>query len=184
MKKKQPQKPFSEHGSLAAKKVKTMTLLLRISFILCVIATLCLFAGIADFGIINLTSLLSKYNAAFLVLQLLTSLSCALTISQISAANKEIILQQSESLNEKIEGRIDIVDDKVQEYLGENYKKLKEQNESMKTEFDQIRENANIKITAEIEELKMENADLRKKLDDKNSAKEEVIEPENQLQVA
>jgi len=184
MKKKPPQKPSSETGSPAMKKVARMTLLLRISFILCVIATLCLFAGIADLKVINLTGLLSKYTAVFLGLQLLTSLLCAFAISQVSTANREIIQQQSEGLNEKIEDRITVVDSKVEEYLGENYKNLKEQNETMRTEFDQIRENANNKIIAEIEELKIENADLRKKLDSKNIINEEVPEQENQLQVA
>ena len=182
--KKQPQQPSSKPEASAAKKVAIMTLLLRVSFILCVIATLGLFVGIADLGIINLTSLLSKYTAAFLALLLLTSLLCAFAISQTSSANKEVFLRHSEDLNEKFERRIDMIDDKVQEYLGENYKKLKEQNETMKTEFDLIRENANNKIIEEIEELKIENADLRKKLDGKNHIREEEFEPENQLQVA
>jgi len=105
-------------------------------------------------------------------------------VSQISSANKKILLQQTQTLNENLEGRMELVDKKVQEYLGDNYKKLKEQNEAMKTEFDQIRENENNKIIAEIEELRSENADLRKKLSSNHSKNEDPSESENQLQVA
>jgi len=184
MKKKQPEQSSLKPGASALKKVSIMSLLVRISFILCVIATLGLFTAIADLGIVDLTSVLSKYTWAFLTLQLLTSLLCAFAMSQISSANSDNLLQQTQALTEKFEGRIDLVDDKVQEYLGESYHKLKEQNETMKAEFDLIRENENNKIIAEIEELKIENADLRKKLDGNSSPIAELPEPENQLQVA
>ena len=184
MKKKQPQKLSPESESPAKKTVVRMTLLLRISFVLCVVATLCLFAGITDLKVVNLTGLLSKYTAAFLGFQLFSSLICGFAVSLISSAEKDIIQQQLGGINVKIDGRIGTVEGKVEEYLGENYKKLTEQNESMKSEFDTIREEANNKIIAEIEELRIENADLRKKLNDKTDIREETLEQENQLQVA
>ncbi len=177
-------KPSAEPELSDNKKDKLMTLLWKISFVLFLIAIVCLFAGIYDLGFINLTPVLSKYAAIFLGIKILTGLSGAFAISQISSTNKEISKQNSELLSKKMEEKIAVVEGKVEEFLGENYKKLNEENSNLKVEFDQIKENANNKIIAEIQELRNENADLRKKLDNRETVNEENFEQGDQLQVA
>ena len=184
MSKKAKTKGAEDAISPSVKKARLMTLLNRISFVLHLIAITGLFAGIFDFGVINLVPVLAKYAGIFLILEIVAIVLQTLTSGQIVAAQRGISDEKFDAMKTGLEERMAFVGDKVEEYLGENYQRLMGENETMKTEFEQIRENANNKILAEIEELKVENADLRKKLESRFTNNDTVENEEDQLQVA
>ena len=124
-----------------SKQFTIFKLLTKVCIALSLIAALGLFAGLYDFGFVNLTTMVPKFASALLLIAFLTAASGAFTFSKSLSLTISASTKQQQNLSAKIEEKIAAVEGKVDEFLGQNYIKLMEENDNLANEFKQIKDN-------------------------------------------
>lgn len=160
MAKNTTKKPAGTSSEKATGKSKIFGLLSTSSSILNLGAISILFAGLYDFGYIDLTHTLSKFAVPALLVLILSSLLGVFASSKINnqaASNNEKELAGFQS---RLKTDIATVEEKVSRYLGDGYEQLKAENDEFKRQIEEAKEQRQQNLEEEIEVLKTKNEEL------------------------
>ncbi len=146
------------------RKPAIMRLLNLFGFATELIAVVILFAGIYDFGFFNLQTSMVVLAAPALATLVAGALITQFTGLSVIAAQKTQAHESTTDLHEKTVDRISLIEQKIDNFVGENYIGLKTENDELKSEIRKIRELESVNLVKELENLKKKNAELQEQL--------------------
>ena len=157
---------------------------MHLLFIACtalgLIALALLFGGIVDFGFIDLTSTLSKFAAVALLTFVLVISLGSFALMKMVSGERTFTERHLAVLLSTVEERLRPVEDKIASHLGEDFNRLKAENESFKSELEKIRQAESEKIIQELDFLKEQNSILQEQLGKKAKLHDETVGPAEQ----
>ena len=176
-KKNEKKEPTEKNGKL-------LNLLALTSSILCFSAFVLLIVGVYghDFG--DYSTIIHNNVKLVLVVATLTGIGSIATISKANSLGKALCEQKLNTVLAQVNEKSLLVDENITKFLGQNYLQIKEEYETLQKELLEIKETQQKNIVSEIENLKIENADLRDRLSHKNLESNRSLETEEKLQVA
>lgn len=136
--------------------------------ILCLLLLLVLFVGAYDLGVIDLRPMISGFAiiivpifALFAFVAIFANMKLAhLRTTQVFNKGTEIEANVAE-IKKTVEG-------KIQEYLGSEYERLKGEHEKMSEFLKELEKQEQDRLVQQLEELKVENTELKERLSMKN----------------
>lgn len=123
-----------------------------------------LFAGLFDLGIIDLTQSVSKFAAPALLALILSSLLGIIASSKINNQAASNFEKKLASFQTRLKLDIAAVEEKVNHYLGDGYEQLKAENDEYKKLIEEGKEQKHQNLEQEIEALKTTNAELHDRI--------------------
>ncbi len=175
-----PPGPSASEGinTTPPKSIKIFKLLQKACPVVGMIATAILFAGVYDFGVVNLTHQVSGFAGSALLTLILITLLGVVADKGITAYGLTEAEQQREGLLAKVETRILAVEEKAAGFLSEEYERVKTENENFRNEFQEIEVREKETIKEEIEALRLKNSKLLEQLNQQSTREVDVIIPE------
>ncbi len=141
-----------------------MGLLPKLCWAFGLIALVVLLAGANGIGPTEMTMTMTE-SAPITLVVFVVMVSIAAAVQTLNSGDpSNLVEERCLALKAELEAQCAEVDKKVQTYLGAEYDKLKTENETLRSELDQIKVEENEKIRSEVEELRNRNQELKEEL--------------------
>ena len=146
---------------------KILGLLRTSSFVLTIISATILFVGAYDYHLFDVRMIISKFAIVCLPVFTLSAVLYGFAQSKFSATqgtiNEDALMAGQTDLDLKIKA----ANEKLDEYLGDEFKQLKSENETLKAEFERMKQSEREKLEEENTFLKEQNSILKQQITSK-----------------
>lgn len=164
MAKKPAAKPTDQSASAAGGSSLIMTILQVAGFGGFALALTVMVAGMHDLGFVDLTHSLHVMIVPMLVLIILSLSLYAFASGKNAAARHAAHAAALEKQKDELEQKIAATEARLETYLGPAHAALIEENEGLKARLEEIRQQEEEKINAEIAGLRAQNTELQDKI--------------------
>ncbi len=129
---------------------------------------LVLFVGALDLGVVDLRPMISGFSIIILPMFAVFALVAVFSHMKLAHLRANYMFAKGTEVEALVNETKKTVDGKIQEYLGAEYERLKEEHEKMSTFLKELEKQEQDRLVQENEELKIENSQLKERLASKN----------------
>lgn len=152
-------------------------------FVMALTTASILFVGAYDFGMFDFRMTISKAAIAILPVFIVSAALYSFANSKVSSAKQANQEQTLAAGQADIDLKIAAAQQKFDEYLGDEYKTLKAENEAMKAEFESIKQAEHEKLEQENAYLKEQNSLLQEQINTRANGAAGIVGDGDQLAV-
>lgn len=136
--------------------------------ILCLVLLLVLFTGAYDLGVVDLRPTISGFAIILLPIFAVFAFVAVFANMKLTHLRETQMFAKGAEIEAHVGEIKKTVDDKIQEYLGSEYERLKGEHEKMSEFLKELEKQEQDRLVQELEELKVENSELKERLSMKN----------------